>query len=130
MALFFQKDKCEKEGVTFEPMKEKNDFELRNQDNEIKNVSESDILEYIHIMIGDSDQFVVLSAPKAIEDIEFVQAALTNGEIELQVGVKEGRECKLYFKMCTEGECKKAFLDFFHGTFRPDMKEYKPVEFL
>lgn len=117
--------------ITFEAMKEKNNFELENQDGKIgKNVSESDILEYIDIMIDDSEQFVTLSAPKAIEKIGFVQAALTDGEIEFEIGVQENGGCELYYKMCTEEECKNNFLEFFHGTFKADMEDYKPVLFM
>lgn len=133
MGLFSKKNKCEKRDIVFEPMEETNDFGIRNQDVEItENISKSDILKYIDIMLDDPDQFVVLSAPKPIENIEFVQAALAMGRIQLQIGVMETEagSCKLYFKECTEEECKKSFLDFFHGNFQPDMKEYKPVKFM
>ena len=115
--------------VAFKLMKEGTDFTLENQDKKIKNVSDSDILDYIDIMINDSDQFVTLTAPRAIEKIRYVQAALTDDEIELQIGV-EKEKCYLYKKMCTEQECSRIFLDFFHNTFVPDMEEFEPVMFM
>ena len=114
--------------VGFELKPEGTVFTLENQDGLLEDVTENDILEYIDILIDDEEQFVTLCAPKAIKSIRYVQAAVTDGKIEVQIGV-EREKCYLYYKECTESECKKLFTDFFHSEFNPNMDEYRPVEF-
>ncbi len=102
-------------------------FELMNQDDETENVNEQRIKRFIDIMVDDSEQFVTLSASEPIENVSFVQATLTDGEIHLEIGVPEGEnKNKLYYKICTKEECKSIFLEYFHNTFVPDMEEYQP----
>lgn len=120
--------KVEYKEIAFEVKEEGTCFTLENQDGALADVAEHDILQYIQYMIEDTDQFVTLTAPKAIDSIRFVQAAITKGEIEVEIGV-EKEKCHLYYKMCTREECEKIFLEFFHGDFVANMEEYQPVLF-
>ena len=115
--------------VAFDVMKEGTCFTVENQDGSLADVTENDILQYIQYIVEDNQQFATLTAPKAIGGIRFVQAAVNNGEIEVEIGV-EKEKCHLYYKMCTQEECEKIFLEFFHGEFVAKMEEYKPVLFM
>ena len=123
-----QNDNVEYKEVAFEVMKEGRCFKLENQDGFIEKITENDILQYIQYMVEDTVQFVTLTAPKAIASIRFVQAAIANDEIEIQIAV-EKEKCHLYCKVCTQDECEKLFLDFFRGEFVANMEEYEPVLF-
>lgn len=70
-----------------------------------------DIEDYLADMFVTPDQFVVLSAPKAQNNIRFVQACTHDGEIEVELGIEE-KGTRLYYKMCTQEECYRIFLDF------------------
>ena len=111
-------------------------FTLENQDG--KRILESDdkkydmydIEEYVGIMLDDTDQFVTLCAPEAIENIRYVQAVLLDdGTVPVQIGIETKKGTILYEKMCDAKECLRIFKDFFLEKFKPDIKEYKPVEF-
>jgi len=104
-------------------------FILRNQENEITDFRDIDIEEYLADMFVTPDQFVVLSAPKAQNKVRFVQACTHDGEIEVELGIEENGT-HLYYKMCSEEECYRIFLDFYDNMFIPKMEEYRPVEFL
>lgn len=104
-------------------------FILRNQENEITDFRDIDVEEYLADMFVTPDQFVVLSAPKAQNKVRFVQACTHDGEIEVELGVEENGT-RLYYKMCSQEECYRVFLDFYDNVFVPKMEEYKPVEFL
>lgn len=103
-------------------------FTLRNQESELTDFRDIDVEEYLADMFVTPDQFVVLSAPKAKNKVRFVQACTHDGEIEVELGIEENG-AHLYYKMCTQEECYRIFLDFYDGMFIPDMGEYKPVEF-
>lgn len=113
-------------------------FILRNQDGEIgikEKITLSDIYEYVAIMLEDSYQFVVLSAPEAIENIRIVQACLLDEDVvNIEVGIENGKEADddiiFYQSICEEEECFRIFEDFFLKKFKPDMSEYEPVQYL
>ena len=64
----------------------------------------------------------------AQDKVRFVQACTHDDGIEVELGI-EDEGTRLYYKMCSEEECYRIFLDFDEDRFVPDMKEYKPVEF-
>lgn len=104
-------------------------FTLRNQENEITNFRDIDIEDYLEDMFNSPDQFVVLTAPRAQHKVRFVQACTHGGEIEVELGIEE-EGTHLFYKMCSEEECYRIFLDFYDNIFIPKMEEYKPVKFL
>lgn len=118
MKLPFKKGK----EVVFQKMKPQQGFTLRNQESELADFRDIDIENFLTDMFESPDQFVVLSAPQAQNKVRFVQACTHDGEIE------EKGTC-LFYKMCSEEECYRIFLDFYDNTFIPKMEEYKPVEF-
>lgn len=124
MKLPFKKGK----EVVFKIMEPHQGFILRNQENEITDFRDIDIEEYLEDMFVTPDQFVVLSAPKAQNKIRFVQACTHDGEIEVELGI-EDNGTRLYYKMCSQEECFRVFLDFYDNVLVPKMEEYKPVEF-
>ena len=74
------------------------------------------------------DQFVVLTAPKAQNKVRYVQACTHDDGIEVELGIEE-KGTHLYYKMCSQQECYRIFLDFYDNAFIPKMEEYSPVEF-
>ena len=124
MKLPFKKNK----EVIFKTIEPEQGFTLRNQDSELTDFRDIDIEDYLADMFITPDQFVVLSAPKAQNKVRFVQACTHDGEIEVELGIEENGT-HLYYKMCSQEECYRVFLDFYDGILDPDMTEYKPVEF-
>lgn len=124
MKLSFKKNK----EVIFKTEEPEQSFTLRNQESELTDFRDIDVEEYLADMFVTPDQFVVLSAPKAQNKVRFVQACTHDREIEVELGIEENGT-HLYYKMCTQEECYRIFLDFYDGMFVPDMGEYRPVEF-
>ncbi len=124
MKLPFKK----KKEVVFEKVKPQQGFTLENQEGKLTDFRDINIEDYLADMFVTPDQFVVLTAPKAQNKIRFVQACMHDGEVEVELGIEENGT-HLYYKMCTQEECYRIFLDFYDNIFTPKMKEYKPVEF-
>lgn len=112
-------------------------FTLRNQNGEKPVSRVGEIQEFLAIMLEDEAQFAVLNASRALNGIHFVQAALTNGETQVQIGLEKAPPLvdpenrlvpNVYCRWCGGEELRKIFLDFYHGTFQPDLTEYKPLE--
>lgn len=124
MKLPFKKEK----EVVFKTVESCQGFMLRNQENELTDCRDIDIEDYLADMFESPDQFVVLTAPKAQCKVRYVQACTHDGEIEVELGIEE-KGTHLYYKMCSQEECYRIFLDFYDGTFISEMEEYRPVEF-
>lgn len=124
MKLPFQKEK----EVVFKAVEPHQGFTLRNQENELTDCRDIDIEDYLEDMFVTPDQFVVLTAPKAQYKVRYVQACTHDEDIEVELGIEE-KGTHLYYKMCSQQECYRIFLDFYDNTFIPKMEEYKPVEF-
>ncbi len=114
--------------VVFNTVEPHQGFILRNQENEITDFRNIDIEDYLADMFITPDQFVVLTAPKAQHKVRYVQACSQDGEIEVELGIEE-KGTRLFYKMCSEEECCRIFLDFYENRLVPKMEEYKPVEF-
>lgn len=124
MKLPFKKGK----EVTFQKVKPQQGFSLENQDRKLTDIRDIDIEDYLDDMFHSSDQFVILTAPKAQNKVRYIQACTHDGEIEVELGI-EDEGTHLYYKMCSQEECYRIFLDFYDNVFTPSMDEYKPVEF-
>ena len=124
MKLPFKK----KKEVVFKTVETQQGFTLRNQERELTDFRDIDIEDYLADMFVTPDQFVVLTAPKAQHKVHYVQACTHDGEIEVELGIEENGT-HLYYKMCSEKECYRIFLDFYENRLVPEMEEYKPVEF-
>lgn len=126
--MFNRKKKEKKEMVHmgFALKEEGRTFTLENQDGCVEVIDQQDVMLYVGIALKEAEQFVTLSAPKAIEGIRYVQAVQANGKMEVQIGV-EREKCYLYAITCSHRECIQIFLDFYGGNFRPDLKDYQPV---
>lgn len=123
---FFQKKKNKE--IVFQNVKSQQGFTLQNQERNLTDFRDIDIEDFLEDMFVRSDQFVVLTAPEARRGVRYVQACVNEGEIEVELGV-ESDGTRLYYKICSQEECHRIFLDFYDGCFIPDMKEYKPVAF-
>lgn len=128
MKLPFLKKKEEKKEVVFQNVKSQQGFTLENQDRKVTDFRDVDIEDYLADMFVTPDQFVILTAPEPQHKIRYVQACTHDGEIEVELGIEE-EGTRLYYKMCSEEECCRIFLEFYDNTFLPEMAEYKPVEF-
>ena len=124
MKLPFKKGK----EVVFKAVEPHQGFTLRNQEYELTDFRDIDIEDYLADMFVTPDQFVVLTAPEARNKIRYVQACTHDGEIEVELGIEENGT-RLFYKICSEEECYRIFLDFYENRLVPDMAEYKPVEF-
>ena len=124
MKLPFKK----KKEVVFQKVSSQQGFTLENQDRKLTDFRDVDIEDYLADMFVTADQFVILTAPMAQDKVRFVQACTHDDGIEVELGI-EDEGTRLYYKMCSEEECYRIFLDFYEDRFVPDMKEYKPVEF-
>lgn len=82
----------------------------------------------IQIQQGIPNQFVILTAPDVQNKVRYVQACTSDGEVEVELGIEE-EGTRLYYKMCSEEECCRIFLDFYENRLVPDMGEYQPVRF-
>ena len=74
------------------------------------------------------DQFVTLTAPRAKEDVRFVQACMQNGSVMVQLGLEENGN-RLLEKVCSQEECIRIFLAFYQGELVPNQYEYREVSF-
>lgn len=124
MKLPFKKNK----EVVFQKVKSQQGFTLENQERKLTDFRDIDIEDYLSDMFVTTDQFVILTAPEAKNKVRFVQACTHDDGIEVELGIEE-EGTRLYYKMCSEEECCRIFLDFYEDRFIPDMGEYKPVEF-
>ena len=124
MKLPFKKNK----EVVFQKVKSQQGFTLENQERKLTDFRDIDIEDYLADMFVTADQFVILTAPMAQDKVRFVRACTHDDGIEVELGI-EDEGTRLYYKMCSEEECYRIFLDFYEDRFVPDMKEYKPVEF-
>lgn len=120
--------KKEKE-VVFKKTGPQQGFILRNQEHELTDFRDVDIEDYLADMFNSPDEFAVLSAPKAQYNVRYVQACMQDGAVEVELGIEKDGGTRLYYKMCSQEECRRVFLDFYDNTFIPEMGEYKPVEF-
>ena len=124
MKLPFKKNK----EVVFQKVKSQQGFTLENQERKLTDFRDIDIEDYLADMFVTADQFVILTAPMAQDKVRFVQACTHDDGIEVELGI-EDEGTRLYYKMCSEEECYRIFLDFYDGVFDPDMEKYEPVEF-
>ena len=124
MKLPFKKNK----EVVFQKVKSQQGFTLENQERKLTDFRDIDIEDYLADMFVTPDQFVVLTAPKVQHKVRYVQACTHDGEIEVELGIEENGT-RLYYKMCSEEECYRIFLDFYDNRLVPDMAEYNPVKF-
>ncbi len=120
---FFKKEKG------FEKVAPQSDFTLENQDGLRHVDSEADIHRFFDIMLEDEEQHMILTSPAAIAGVRYVQAVRSGEQIEVEIGIEKGGGTCLYFKMCEPRAARNIFLDFYHGCFAPDWKEYAPVRF-
>ncbi len=61
--------------------------------------------------------------------MQAVRARTQVGKIEVELGIEEGEGTRLYYKICSQEECYRIFLDYYDNILAPNMEEYKPVEF-
>lgn len=124
MKLPFKKNK----EVVFQKVKSPQGFTLENQDRKLTDFRDVDLEDYLEDLYVTPDQFLILTAPELQHQVRYIQACTHDGQVEVELGV-EDEGTRLFYKMCTEEECTRIFLDFYDGYFVPDMKEYRPVEF-
>lgn len=124
MKLPFKKGK----EVVFQKVMSPQGFTLENQERKLTDFGDADIEDYLKDMFERDDQFVVLTAPVPQYKVRYVQACTHDDGIEVELGIEE-EGTRLYYKMCSEEECRKIFLDFFRNAFVPKMEEYESVKF-
>ena len=124
MKLPFKKGK----EVVFQKVKSPQGFTLECQERKLTDFGHTEIEDYLEDMFDSDSQFVILTAPVPQCKVRYVQACTHDNGIEVELGLEE-EGTRLYYKMCSEEECRRIFLDFYRNAFVPKMEEYKPVEF-
>ena len=112
----------------FQTVEKQNGFKLENQNGALREFRDVDIEDYLEDMFASPEQFVTLTAPEALRGVRFVQACVQKDDIEVELGIEENGT-HLVYKLCSEEECIRIFLDFFGDKFIPKMEEYQPVQF-
>lgn len=116
--------------MVFKNMAEQRTYSLENQEKKLLDFGTEELEDFLEDMLVTPDQFVVLTAPKAQEQIRYVQARPEDEVwIEVELGIEEADGTHLYYKMCKEEECFQIFLDFFVDKLKVDRNEYQPVKF-
>ena len=114
--------------IVFKNVAKQSDFTLENQNGKTENFRDVDIEYYLADMFRDPEQFVILTAPKPLHKVRYVQACVQDEGIEVELGIQE-EGTRLFGRLCTEEECYRIFLDFYDNVFVPDMSEYQSGEF-
>lgn len=115
--------------MVFEKTEPKEFHTLHNQENELRDYTEEDILEFLEIIMEDTEEFVTLTSENLIREIRFVQAAVNNGDITLQIGMEKEDGTHLYEKIVTFEQCKEIFLYFHNGIWNEDLNDFEPTLF-
>lgn len=116
--------------MVFRNMEKQEGFTLRNQEQELRHFGTGEIEAFLEDMLVTPDQFVVLTAPEARNQIRYVQACLQkDGTVETEIGIESADGTRLYGKQCEDEECVRIFLDFFENRLAIDREEYQPVRF-
>ena len=115
--------------MVFEKTEPKEFHTLRNQENELRDYTEEDILEFLEIIMEDTEEFVTLTSEHLVKGIRFVQATVNDGEITLQIGMEKEDGTHLYEKVVTFEQCKEIFLNFHNGMWNEDLNDFEPTLF-
>ena len=115
--------------MVFEKTEPKDYHTLRNQGYELQDYTEEDILEFLEIIIEDTDEFVTLTSEKLISEIRFVQAAVNDGKITLQIGIEKEDGTHVCEKEVTYEKCKEIFLNFHNGIWNEKLDDFEPTLF-
>ncbi|MDE7423269.1 MAG: hypothetical protein K2N51_06215 [Lachnospiraceae bacterium] len=115
--------------MVFEKTEPKDYHTLRNQGDELRDYTEEDILEFLEIIMEDTDEFVTLTSENLISEIRYVQAAVNDGEITLQIGIEKEDGTHLCEKEVTYEKCKEIFLDFHNGIWNENIDDFGPTLF-
>ncbi|MCI8409897.1 MAG: hypothetical protein HFJ09_11615 [Lachnospiraceae bacterium] len=115
--------------MVFSKTESKKFHTLRNQESELRDYTEEDILEFLEIITEDTEEFVTLTSEKLIGEIRFVQAAVNNGEITLEIGMEKEDGTHLYEKVVSFENCKEIFLNLHNGIWNEDLDDFEPALF-
>ena len=102
---------------------------LRNQETELRNYTEEDILAFIEMIMEDTEEFVTLTSENLIAEIRFVQAAVNNREITVQIGIEKEDGTHVCERIVTYEKCKEIFLNFHNGIWNEDLNKFEPTLF-
>lgn len=131
MNFFKRKQKLEKEKeIVFDCIAEGACFTLENQDALFKEINQDSLLSQLELLYDHANDFVILTAPKAMQHVRYLQAAMCDEDVDVQIGIEKEKGCYLSHMLVDEFTCSDMFLDFYaHGKI-PDLSKLQPVEFL
>lgn len=115
--------------MVFEKIEPKEFHTLCNQENELRDYTEEDILEFLEIIVEDTEEFVTLTSESLINEIRFVQAKVHNEEITLEIGMEKEDGTHVYGKIVTFEKCREIFLNFHNGKWNEDLNDFEPTLF-
>lgn len=115
--------------VVFGKTEPKDYHRLRNQGDELRDYTEEDILDFLDMMMEDTDEFVTLTSENLISEIRFIQAAVNDGEIILQIGIEKEDGTHVCEKEVTYKKCKEIFLNFHNGIWNENLDDFEPTLF-
>lgn len=125
LVVYFSKKQQDKDA--FDNVKPQEFYTLENQYEKIVDCDEVDVRRFLNNMFDCSDQFVILTSPTVQNKVRYVQACMKNELVEVEIAIQNQRT-RLYYKICTKGECYAIFYDFINNEFEPNMAEYQLVE--
>lgn len=117
-----------KKKKVFEKVAPQGDFTIENQNGFSVAINEDVVDSYFNIMCEDQNQFVTLTAPKAINSVRYVQIAMFDSKFDVQIGVEEKGGTVLYSNECSKNEARYYIMDFYKGRFEPNYKSFKPLK--
>ncbi len=120
------KRKC-KNNVKVDLILKQNSFSLENQDGKNNEIESIDIEYGLQGLFNHKNQYIILTSPDIQNNIRFVQACMINNSVEVQI-LYQDTTPQLLYKLCSQEECWRIFLDFYDSVFIPNLKEYKPVQ--
>ena len=120
------KRKC-KNNVKVDLILKQNSFSLENQDGKNNEIESIDIEYGLQDLFNHKNQYIILTSPDIQNNIRFIQACMIKNSVEVQI-LYQDTTPQLLYKLCSQEECWRIFLDFYDNVFIPNLKEYKPVQ--
>ncbi|MCX4326789.1 MAG: hypothetical protein OSJ45_05780 [Lachnospiraceae bacterium] len=101
-------------------------YTVRTQMYEITDCTLDNIKEFTNIMLNGEDEkeFIVLYAPEEINGISFLQAAVHNGTVTFQAGVKIDGRPEVMEKKVSNRRCYRYLRDYFLEGVTPDLSGF------
>lgn len=124
MINFFKKKR--KNNTKLDLVPKQNSFSLENQYEKNNDIENIDIEYGLQDLFNHKNQYIILTSPDTQNNVRFIQACMIDNSVEVQI-LYQDTTPQLFYKLCSQEECWRIFLDFYDNIFVPNLKEYKPI---